>query len=131
MKVAGLFAEGAHGPMHMGRAVTVEGEARFDTVALVYYPDIDSLQGMLQSTFFNDIVGGQQLGDTLVVRLFRYCRACRRITSPCPSSHATIECTPPSNGIRRGNIWVLILSGPLGTATPNNRAIPSRHDFHR
>lgn len=65
LKMAGMFAEGVHGPMHMGTAVTLEGDARFDRVALVYYPGIDYMQEMLTSTFFNGIVGDKQPGDTL------------------------------------------------------------------
>lgn len=67
LAMAGAFAEGAHGPMHMGRAVAVEGEARFDRVALVYYPGIDYMQALMRSRFFNSIVGGKQPGDTLAV----------------------------------------------------------------
>ena len=47
LKMAGLFAEAACGPMHAGRAVTIEGDARFDSVVLVYYPGIDFIQEML------------------------------------------------------------------------------------
>jgi hypothetical protein len=65
LKMAGLFAEGAHGPMHMGRAVTVEGDAGFDRVALVYYPGLDYMRELMASAFFNGIVGGKQPGDTL------------------------------------------------------------------
>ncbi len=67
LKMAGLFAEGGHGPMHMGRAVTVEGEASFDNMALVYYPGIDYMRSMLVSTFYRGIVGGKQPGDTLAI----------------------------------------------------------------
>ena len=65
--MAGLFAEQAHGPMHMGRAVTLEGEAQFDRVAIVYYPGVDYFIAMARSTFFNGIVGDKQPGDTLAV----------------------------------------------------------------
>jgi uncharacterized protein (DUF1330 family) len=66
-EMAGLFAEGAHGPMHMGSAVTLEGDAEFDMVALVYYPGVDYLRELMASRFFNGIVGGKQPGDTLAV----------------------------------------------------------------
>jgi uncharacterized protein (DUF1330 family) len=66
-KMAGMFAEGVHGPMHMGRAVTLEGDAEFDRVAIVYYPGIEYFIAMAGSTFFNGIVGGKQPGDTLAV----------------------------------------------------------------
>ncbi len=65
LKMAGLFAEGGNGPMHMGRAITIEGDAKFDNVALVYYPGIDFMQEMLGSTFYGGIVGDKQPGDTL------------------------------------------------------------------
>jgi hypothetical protein len=59
----GLMAEGVHGPMHVGRAVRLEGEAEFDRVALVYYPGVDYFAEMAQSRFYRGIVGGKQLGD--------------------------------------------------------------------
>jgi hypothetical protein len=63
----GLMARLGYGPMHMGRAVTVEGEARFDDVVLVYYPGTGFFADMAQSTFFGGIIGGKQLGDTLAM----------------------------------------------------------------
>lgn len=59
------MAEGGYGPMHVGRAVTVEGDSRFSSFAAVYYPGIDHMQAMLTSTFMNRIASGKQLGDTL------------------------------------------------------------------
>jgi uncharacterized protein (DUF1330 family) len=67
LQMAGLFAENTCGPMHAGRAVTLEGDARFDNMVLVYYPGIDFMKSMLQSSFFNGIVGGKQPGDTLAL----------------------------------------------------------------
>jgi len=67
LQMMGLFAENAHGPMHMGRAVTLEGDARFNAVAIVYYPGIDYFLQMARSTFFNGIVGNKQPGDTLAI----------------------------------------------------------------
>ncbi len=61
------MAERAHGPMHLGRAVTVEGEAKFSSVAVVYYPGIDHMQKMIGSTFMNRIGEGKQQGDSLAV----------------------------------------------------------------
>ena len=51
--------------MHMGRAVTLEGEADFDNVIIVYYPGVEYFADLVQSEFFTEIVGGKQLGDTL------------------------------------------------------------------
>lgn len=60
-----MMAELGIGPMHMGRAVTLEGDAQFDNVVIVYYPGVEFFAQMVQSTFFTSIVGGKQLGDTL------------------------------------------------------------------
>ncbi len=64
-EMLGLMAEMGNGPMHMGRAVTLEGDADFDNVIIVYYPGVDYFAEMIQSEFFTGIVGGKQLGDTL------------------------------------------------------------------
>lgn len=61
------MAEGGYGPMHMGRAVTVEGDSRFRQFVAVYYPGIDHMHAMLGSRFMNRIGSGKQLGDTLAV----------------------------------------------------------------
>ena len=61
------MAEGVYGPMHWGRAVTVEGDARFKQFAAVYYPGIDHMQAMIGSTYMNRIGSGKQLGDSLAV----------------------------------------------------------------
>jgi hypothetical protein len=66
-KMMGLFAAKGHGPSHMGRSVTLEGDAKFETVALVYYPGIDYFFSLMQSKFYNGIAGGKQLGDTLAI----------------------------------------------------------------
>ena len=60
-----LMAEMGNGPMHVGAAVTLEGEADFDNVFIVYYPGVEYFAEMVQSEFFTGIVGGKQLGDTL------------------------------------------------------------------
>ncbi len=61
------MAEGGYGPMHMGRAIPVEGEHRFAQFAAVYYPGIDHMHAMIGSAFINRIGPGKQLGDTLAV----------------------------------------------------------------
>jgi len=61
----GLMAEMGNGPMHIGRAVTLEGDADFDQVIIVYYPGVAYFAELVQSAFFTGIVGGKQLGDTL------------------------------------------------------------------
>jgi uncharacterized protein (DUF1330 family) len=60
-----LMAEMGNGPMHIGRAVTLEGDAEFDNVIVVYYPGVEYFAELLQSEFFTGIVVGKQLGDTL------------------------------------------------------------------
>jgi hypothetical protein len=61
------MAEGGYGPIHMGRAVSVEGEHRYKQFAAVYYPGIDHMHAMIGSTFINRVGPGKQLGDTLAV----------------------------------------------------------------
>ena len=62
-----LMAEARCGPMHMGDAVALDGEAaaNFDSIAIVYYPGVQFFADMLQSEFYGAIVGDKQLGDTL------------------------------------------------------------------
>jgi len=61
------MAEGGYGPMHMGGAIQVEGEHRFEQFVAVYYPGIDHMHAMIGSAFINRIGPGKQLGDTLAV----------------------------------------------------------------
>ncbi len=61
------MAEGGYGPMHLGRAIRVEGEHRFKQFAAVYYPGIDHMHAMIGSAFINRIGPGKQLGDTRAV----------------------------------------------------------------
>ncbi len=60
-----LMAESGNGPVHVGQGVTVEGDASFDTVAIVYYPGVDYLAEMVQSKYFIGIFGGKRLGDAM------------------------------------------------------------------
>ena len=64
-EMLGLMAEMGIGPSHIGKAVTLEGDANFDGVAIVYYPGVEFFAEMVQSEFFTSIAGGKQLGDTL------------------------------------------------------------------
>lgn len=66
-KMGGLFAANGHGPSHIGKFVTLEGDAAFDDVNIVYYPGIDYLISLMRSKFYNAIVGGKQLGDTQAI----------------------------------------------------------------
>ena len=61
------MAERAHGSMHVGRAVTVEGDAEFSAVAASITRGSTYLQNMLGSTFMNRIGEGKQQGDSLAV----------------------------------------------------------------
>ena len=60
-----LMAESGNGPMHFGRGVTVEGDASFDNIVIVYYPGVDYLAEMVQSKYFIGIFGGKRLGDAM------------------------------------------------------------------
>jgi hypothetical protein len=61
------MAEGGYGPMHMGGAISVEGEHRFKQFVAVYYPGIDHMHAMIGSAFMHRIGPGKQLGDTLAL----------------------------------------------------------------
>jgi len=60
-----LFAEAGAGPMHMGEAVTLEGDADFDQVIIVFYPGVEFFGEMITSEFYQGIFPGKQLGDDL------------------------------------------------------------------
>lgn len=61
----GLFAETGAGPLHMGKAVTLEGDADFDQVIIVFYPGVEFFGEMIVSEFYQGIFPGKQLGDDL------------------------------------------------------------------
>jgi hypothetical protein len=63
-RMFGLMAEVGNGPMHMGRAVTLEHDTDFHQVAIVYYPGVEYFRSMAESRFFQGIIAGKQLGDT-------------------------------------------------------------------
>lgn len=60
-----MMAETGAGPTHFGEAVTLEGEAAFDQVIIVFYPGVQFFADMAVSEFFTRIVGGKQPGDDL------------------------------------------------------------------
>lgn len=60
-----MMAETGAGPMHIGRAVTLEGDADFDQVIIVHYPGVQFFAEMVRSEFYTGIFGGKQLGDDL------------------------------------------------------------------
>ena len=66
-KMIARMAALGHGPRHIGRAVTLEGNARFDRVVIVYYPGVGYFARLIGSHFFQGIIGDKQLGDTQAV----------------------------------------------------------------
>ena len=60
-----LFAEVGAGPMHFGKAVTLEGAADFDQVIIVFYPGVEFFGEMIVSQFYQGIFSGKQLGDDI------------------------------------------------------------------
>ena len=60
-----LMAESGNGPVHLGSGVSIEGDASFDNVVIVYYPGVDYLAELVQSKYFIGIVGGKRLGDAM------------------------------------------------------------------
>lgn len=67
VKMVRRMAALAHGPMHMGKAVTLAGDARFENVVVVYYPGVSYFAKLLGSRFFQGIIGDKKLGDTQAV----------------------------------------------------------------
>ena len=66
-KMMTRMARLGHGPMHVGSAVTIEGDASFDQAIVVYYPGASYFAELLSSEFFLEIIGDKQLGDTQAV----------------------------------------------------------------
>lgn len=66
-QMAGLMAEANCGPIHLGRAVAVDGEHHFDAVSLVYYPGLQFLIDMARSAFFRQVRDGAEPKDLQTV----------------------------------------------------------------
>lgn len=62
-EMLGAMAELGYGPLHSGAAVAVAGEVEFESIMLVYYPGVRFFSMLLQSEFFQNIIGDKQLGD--------------------------------------------------------------------
>jgi len=62
-KMITRMARLSHGPMHIGPAIVLEGDAEFEMVAVVYYPGVTYFASLVQSRFFQAIIGNKQLGD--------------------------------------------------------------------
>jgi uncharacterized protein (DUF1330 family) len=62
-RMLALMAEVGNGPMHMGQAVTLERGTDYQNVAIVYYPGVEYFRNMLESRFYQGIIGRKQLGD--------------------------------------------------------------------
>ena len=56
-----------HGPLHIGHAVGIQGNARFDDAYIVHYPSANYFADLLSSEFYQGIVQGKQVADTVVV----------------------------------------------------------------
>lgn len=63
-KMFALMAEVGNGPIHVGKAVTLELDTRFDNVAMVYYPGVQYFHDMATSRYFNNIYADKKLGDS-------------------------------------------------------------------
>ena len=51
-KMMTRMARLGHGPMHIGEAVTIEGDASFEQAVVVYYPGAGYFAELLGSQFF-------------------------------------------------------------------------------
>ncbi|MEM1174441.1 MAG: hypothetical protein AAGA33_13815 [Pseudomonadota bacterium] len=61
-----LFAEQAHGPIHMGTSAPIDFPLEYTSIALVYYPGTDYFHDLVTSTFFQGVIGDKQLADTMI-----------------------------------------------------------------
>ena len=60
LKMQRAMAEGVYGPLHMGEAVTLEGDAEFDRVAIMYYPGVEFFLSLISSTFIQETIGSYE-----------------------------------------------------------------------
>lgn len=56
-----------YGPLHIGRAVALEGFARFNRVYIIYFPSAEYYANLLSSQYFSSFAGNPHLGDTIRV----------------------------------------------------------------
>lgn len=63
LEMVSRMAAMAHGPMHVGHAVALEGDPDFKDAVLVYYPGPGYFADLLESRFLHSIIGGKQLAD--------------------------------------------------------------------
>ena len=59
-KMMRAMAEGGYGPLHMGEAVTLEGDAEFDRVMINYYPGVEFFRSLMTSTFIQETIDSYQ-----------------------------------------------------------------------
>lgn len=64
-KMITRMARGAHGPLHIGEAVSLDDQSGFENAVLVYYPGANYFADLITSTFFTGIIGDKQLGENL------------------------------------------------------------------
>lgn len=62
-----LMAARRHGPLHLGRSVALEGNARFDDVLVLHYPSPDYYAELLSSHLFQSVLKNGQAADTTLV----------------------------------------------------------------
>ncbi|NND67198.1 MAG: hypothetical protein HKN19_06390 [Halioglobus sp.] len=60
-----LMAADVHGPLHTGRSVALEGNARFDDVVATYYPSADYFSRLVTSQFFHEHWSRNAVSDTV------------------------------------------------------------------
>jgi len=58
-----LMGRRGYGPMHVARAETIPGGAKFDQVVIVYYPGTNYFADMIGSTFYQRILSDKTLAD--------------------------------------------------------------------
>ncbi len=61
------MAAHSHGPLHIGRAVSMEFNAGFDSIYIVHYPSARYYGDLLSSQFYHTLVDNHRLSDAMIV----------------------------------------------------------------
>lgn len=59
-KMGRAMAEGGYGPLHVGDAVTLEGDVDFDRVMINFYPGLEFFRSLMSSTFIQETIRGYE-----------------------------------------------------------------------
>lgn len=67
IRLRARMAAHSHGPLHMGRAVSMEYNAGFDSIYAVHYPSARYYAQLLTSQYYHTLLNNYRLSDTMIV----------------------------------------------------------------